>query len=190
MESASITIVLGYRLSPDRVYNLREIFCRIIAFYCYRSVLYCNYYETHDPVESKWLYTFTANDNDGPIMITQTVQAKLLALSIESFIGMKLVSTSILAHMSSISKTVQFYYKAWGVLAEAKDIDYNQVRDIKKHVAIFEEDYHYFVKTPSVSDMVDKLDIYHSDFDRYVIVNKTHSVNDMMDTLRDILLSH
>ena len=189
METANLTIELDYQLSSKNIYNLREIFCRILSFYFYKKVDYCKTSRTYDDIEEKWIYSFSSYNGDGIIKLSEVAKIKLLHLSIEKYIGMKLVSHSILAFMSDLSEKVNFYYKPWGVIAEASNITYEQIQNINKQVKYYEELYYYFNKSPSVLEMADRLGIFHTEFEDYVIVKRNHPISKMMNMLRDILVN-
>jgi len=188
MEPGSLTLSLGYRLGSQKIYDLREIFERFISFYFYKIVSFSNTSVIFDPIEQKWDYTFYAYNDNGIIKLPPVTRLKLISLSLENYIGMKLVTHSVLAYMSSISESVSLYYKSWGVLTEAKNLDRVQVMNIRREVEIYEKKYFYFIKSKAVLGMADKLKIFHTEFDRYVIVKKDRPVTEMVNMLGDILL--
>lgn len=189
METANLTIELDYQLGSKSIYNLREIFCRIISFYFYKKVDYCKISRTYDEIEEKWIYSFSSYNGDGIIKLTEAAKTKLLHLSIEKYVGMKLVSHSILAFMSDVSEKVKFHYKPWGVIAEASNITYEQIQILDSHVKYYDTMYYYFNKSPSVLEMSDRLNIFHTEFDSYVVVKRDYPINEMMTVLGNILLS-
>jgi len=189
METANLTIELDYQLGSKSIYNLREIFCRIISFYFYKKVVYCKTSRTYDEIAEKWLYSFSSYNQDGIIRLTESAKSKLLHLSIEKYVGMKLVTHSMLAFMSDLSEKIKFYYKPWGVITEASDITYEQIQDINNNILYYEDLYYYFNKSPSVLEMADTLNIFHTEFDNYVVVKRSCPISKMMKVLGDILLN-
>lgn len=188
MEPASLSISLDYKLGSQDIQYLREIFERIISFYCYKKVTHSDVSSIVDSIEEKWEYTFYVYDEHGIIKVPSVTMLKIVSLSLEGYIGMRLVSPSILVFMTSMSEKVSFYYKPWGVLVETKDLTYEQIRDIRKEISILEEKYCYFTKTPAVLEMTDRLENFHTEFDKYVVIKRDRPINQIMNTIADILV--
>ncbi len=189
MEPASLSISFDYKLSPQKICNFRELLGKIISFYCYKDVIRSDVSVSYYPTEEKRVYTFHTYDSKGIIMIPAEARLKILNLSLENYIGMKFISHSILAFMTSLSEKVTFFYKSWGVLTEESNLDIDQIRNLRKEIQVLEESYCYFRKSPSVLVMADELNIYHDIFDKYVIIKRNKPDSQIMGTLANILLA-
>lgn len=187
--SVSLTVSLDYFLNKQYVYDFRELYEHIVSFYFYKNVTRSDVNIFRDPIQGKWEYTFSVSNDKGIIKVPYSAKLRLLSMGVNKYIGMKLLSKSILSFMVNIPSDITLYYKPFGVLVESGTLDYEKVRDIRSEICSKEQEYCYFVNSPAVLEMTDRFKNFYTEFGRYVIVKRDRPIIDMHNAIADILMS-
>lgn len=186
MESAYV-ICVDYKVDPRKLEEFSRIYKTIISYYLYLDIEYCKYVSIHDPVLNLYYHILIIFNNDRQVEIPKHLMHKIVTLDPSKYLGAQLIASNVLGFMLKSFDIKKLISQPWGLITLFDDVKREDLQEIKKELDKLNSEYHYFVKSDPVMNMIDKLNIYHTTIGDMVIVTKKVTVTKMLDVLSTII---